>query len=329
MDLNEANVFQILSAGSFLQLNAVCDLCSEYLSKNLSAENCIQINRYSKDLAIKTLENSSYSYMLDNFEILAKNLNFLNDLTELEISNLFLNENLNVSTEEVVYEALLSWIDLNTQERLKSLPKLLSKVKLPLLDASYLTKEIETNELLSKYSECQSLMLEATIYHINPDKFQAAPIYRTIPRKSTQGYLICFGGIDPKSKSNNSYFMEKYDYRTEKWTQIKFRINHNNNSNPNFVPNITKRSRFATAYFGNNLYVVGGCEGGESIKTLNTVECFDLNKQSWTLVTPHMLSRRHGHQATFLNQEPILYAIGGHDGRHFLNSVERHEPLKK
>jgi hypothetical protein len=59
------------------------------------------------------------------------------------------------------------------------------------------------------------------------------------------------------------------------------------------------------------------------------VECFDLNKQSWTLVTPHMLSRRHGHQATFLNQEPILYAIGGHDGPHFLNSVERYRPLEK
>jgi hypothetical protein len=322
MDLHEANVFQILSAGSFLQLNAVCELCCEYLDKILSAENCLLINRYSKDLAIKSLENSSYSYMLENFENLAKNFNFLNDITESEICNLLENENLNVTMEEVVYEGLLCWIDLNPQDRLQYLPKLLAKIKLPLLDASYLTKEIETNEILSK-SECQSLMLEATIYHINPDKFQTTPIYRTTPRKSTQGYLICFGGLDPKSKSNHNYFMEKYDYRTEKWTPIKFRINHNNNSNPNFPLNITKRSRFATAYFGNNLYVVGGCEGSETIKTLNTVECFDLNKQAWTLVTPHMLSKRHGHQATFLNQEPILYAIGGHDGRSFLNSVER------
>ena len=326
IDLNEENVFQVLSSGNFLQLNIVSEHCCEYLSKNLCVENCLLIHRFAKEQSIVKLEQAAFTYMLDNFERLVNSPLLLNEFTDAELVKLFEDENLNVNMEEFVYEALMTWINLNKEERVDKLAKLLAKVKLPLLEASFLTKEIENNELLLNNIECQALMLEATIYHINPDKFRMSPIFRTIPRKSTQGFFICFGGLDLSNKSAQNYFMEKYDYRTEKWTPIKYRLNASNASNltvSNNFPNVAKRSSFATAYFGNNLYVVGGCEGVENSKTLNTVECFDLNRHTWTLVTPQMLSRRHGLQATFLNKEPILYAIGGHDGRNFLNSVER------
>lgn len=38
---------------------------------------------------------------------------------------------------------------------------------------------------------------------------------------------------------------------------------------------------------------------------------------------PRMNTNRHGLQASFIDSEPILYALGGHDSWAFLNSVER------
>jgi kelch-like protein 1/4/5 len=331
IELNDTNVFQILSAANFLQLSIVIKHCCDYLSKNLNIHNCVSINRFSRQQSLKQLNSSSYKYILDHFEKIGANTELLNGLSEIELLELFDDEKLNVIKEEFVFESLLKWINLNKEARFGSIGKLLAKIKLPLLEASYLTKQIENNKLLSANSECQSLMLEATLYHINPDKFRSSPIARTQPRKSTQGFLLSIGGID-LSKNSNNYFMEKYDCRTEKWTPVSYSLSTNSantlnstslsiststgqNINPNLihqasqgvVSNIVKRLQFATAIFGNNLYVVGG---REHLKTLNTVECFDLNKQVWTLVSPTMLTHRHGLQATFLNNEPILYAIG-------------------
>lgn len=95
-----------------------------------------------------------------------------------------------------------------------------------------------------------------------------------------------------------------------------------NNINPNSssgTTSIVKRLQFGVALINHNLYIVGGRDG---LKTLNTVDCFDIQKESWTSL-PQMITHRHGLQAAFLGTDSVLYAVGGHDGWSFLNSVER------
>nr|CAI5830282.1 unnamed protein product [Callosobruchus analis] len=65
------------------------------------------------------------------------------------------------------------------------------------------------------------------------------------------------------------------------------------------------------------LLVVGG---RDDLKTLNTMECLDLETGTWTQLAP-MNTHRHGLGVAVLGG--TLYAVGGHDGWSYLNTVER------
>jgi len=71
------------------------------------------------------------------------------------------------------------------------------------------------------------------------------------------------------------------------------------------------------------MFAVGGWCSGDAI---SSVEMFDPNNASqseWRIVTA-MSKRRCGVGVAVLNQQ--IYAIGGHDGQSYLNSVERYDP---
>ena len=51
-----------------------------------------------------------------------------------------------------------------------------------------------------------------------------------------------------------------------------------------------RRLQFGVAVLDNKLFIVGGRDG---LKTLNTVECYDPRKKTWTLMPP-MSTHRHG-----------------------------------
>lgn len=65
------------------------------------------------------------------------------------------------------------------------------------------------------------------------------------------------------------------------------------------------------------MYVVGGWCSGDAIAS---VERFDAQTVDWKMVAP-MSKRRCGVGVAVLND--LLYAVGGHDGQSYLNSIER------
>lgn len=183
--MNDLNIFTVLNAASFLQLQSVIKIGCDYLKANLNLTNCVSIRRFSDEQSLNNLKEIAFKYILDNFEQISQNDELLNELTLGEMSELLESAYLNVNSEEIVYETLMKWVNLGKEKRSEYLASLLNLVKLPLLRSSYLTKQIENNKLLSINLACQSLILEAVTYHLNPDKFTSSPIERTNPRKST------------------------------------------------------------------------------------------------------------------------------------------------
>jgi hypothetical protein len=92
--------------------------------------------------------------------------------------------------------------------------------------------------------------------------------------------------------------IEKYDSRTGKWNLMTC-MN-------------AKRLQCGSTLVDKYLYLVGGREG---LKTLNTVECFDMHKQVWTSAC-NMSTHRHGVCAIYYLG--ALYAVGGHVCTHYL-----------
>ena len=69
---------------------------------------------------------------------------------------------------------------------------------------------------------------------------------------------------------------------------------------------------------GEVLFAVGGWCSGDAIAS---VERHDPQTGEWKMVA-HMTKRRCGVGVAVLND--LLYAVGGHDGTSYLNSIERY-----
>ena len=54
-----------------------------------------------------------------------------------------------------VFEAVISWIKKDTEERSKALPELMVKVRLPLLTPQYLSDRVATEELIKNSLKCR------------------------------------------------------------------------------------------------------------------------------------------------------------------------------
>ncbi|XP_026748878.1 kelch-like protein 5 [Galleria mellonella] len=301
IELREETVEVLLSTASLLQLNSVTDACCAFLKKQLDPCNCLGIALFAEQQSCMNLHKSALEYTYQHFMQVVKHQEFLS-LQADQLANLLKSDDLNVVTEENVFESLMTWVQHDSPNRESHLPTLLKLIKLPLLSSEYLIDKVEL--ACGNVPECQSLIMEAVKWHLLPERRSFLFSHRTRPRTSTIGRLLAIGGMDGYKGASN---MEMYDPRTNTWTP--------------FMRMGARRLQFGVAVMQNKLIVVGGRDG---LKTLNTVECFDLTSLSWSTLAP-MNTHRHGLGVAVLGDGPNspVYAVGGHDGWIYLNSVER------
>lgn len=126
---------------------------------------------------------------------------------------LLASEDLNVSSEQCIFHALISWIDHESTSRLASISKLLALVKLPLLEPSFLVDQVES--AVGSDPECQKLIMEAMKWHLLPERKPQMFSARTRPRKATLGRLLVVGGMD---RNKGATTIESYDPRSDCWS---------------------------------------------------------------------------------------------------------------
>lgn len=74
-------------------------------------------------------------------------------------------------------------------------------------------------------------------------------------------------------------------------------------------------SAVGAAALNNRLYVCGGYDG---VSSLNTVECYHPETDTWTIITSMQKHRSAGGVIGF---EGYVYALGGHNGLSIFDSV--------
>ncbi|XP_037780569.1 kelch-like protein 5 isoform X1 [Penaeus monodon] len=307
LELHEDTVEVVLSTAHHLLLTEVVDVCCDFLTKQLHPANCLGIQLFADTQGCSELHRIASTYTAEHFQEVTQHQEFLQLPTE-EAARLLASDDLNVPSEELIFQALVTWLKYDLENRSKDMARLLGLVKLPLLSPQFLADHIETNLLFKEDRECQDLIVEALKYHLLPERRSTLQSPRTKPRKSTVGDLYVIGGMDSNKGGwrGSSTGIEKYNLRTNTW---------------NTVGTMTgRRLQFGVAVLDGKLHVVGGRDG---FKTLNTVECYEPTTNVWTQLPP-MSTHRHGLGVGVL--EGPLYAVGGHDGWSYLNTVERWDP---
>lgn len=144
----------------------VVDACASFLKKSLQLESCVGILNLADSHALSTLKMGAQDYIVSQFSQVAQQPDFL-ELPAESLVSVLQRDDLDVRSEESVFEAIMLWVRARQDQRAPLLARLLSHVRLPLLEPAYFVEKVESDELIRSCSEAFPLLQEARIYHLS------------------------------------------------------------------------------------------------------------------------------------------------------------------
>ena len=160
VEITDENVKELVFAGDYLLIESLKDKGSMYLEETLSPSNCLSVRAFSEKYDCEELMDKSESFILENFVAVSKSEEFLR-LKVSEIEKLISLDDVIVESEEQVYEAVISWVKHDVDNRRSDFAQLLSKVRLGCMSKYYIAGYVETEELVTDSLECTKLLYKA------------------------------------------------------------------------------------------------------------------------------------------------------------------------
>lgn len=312
--INSNNVEHLLPTANLLEMKDVVTACSEFLLNQLHPSNCLGIQRFASTHSCSNLLRKCTMFMQQRFPEVVLHEEFL-ELGFAEVVAIVSDSNLNVRGEEQVYEAILSWVKHKLDERKSCVSELFKYVRLPLLSAAYLSREVRKESLLVNSFDGRGLLIDAMDFHLRKhytrDTSSQEKQLSTTPRRCPGlEYLFAVGGSGPPVLENDPYLdlCECLDLEKNEWRTM--------------APMSQRRSGLRVASLGGFLFALGGFSALDT-KALSTVDRYDPMTDSWRLVAP-MNSARRSFAVAVLNG--YIYAIGGINGGTYYDSVEKYCP---
>ncbi|XP_053733547.1 kelch-like protein 6 [Synchiropus splendidus] len=332
----QANVQSILEAASQFQFLRVVDACAAFLSRSLCLESCVEILKLSVDHNLPSLKTKVQDYISAQFSQVVQQQDFL-DLPAESLESILGRSDLDVKSEERVFEALMRWIRARPDERCRGLARLLSRVRLPLMDPAYFVDNVESDELIRLCHETFPLLQEARTYHLSGrevTRFLASDLRGQTLATVQQNSVFFFQVVSERTKPRMKHFLSEV-----------FLIIGGCTKEERFVPTVTcldplRRSRlevallpltetedesksrkwveFACITFRNEVFISGGKETQRDVWKYNGA----LDK--WIQIEP-LTTGRWRHKMAVLGGK--VYALGGFDGLQRLDSVEAYDPF--
>lgn len=296
LKLNTQNVEDVLSAATHLQVSDAMNLCSKYLEASISVQNCVDILNIAELYSLEPLHLASTKFMLHNFEELAESEQY-SILNSVQLSQLLAKNSLRVTSEFMLFNLVLKWIQFDPAEREQFVSKLIQNIKLPLMSGEELVEKVSKVSIMKQHPECCSLLTEAKDYHIVVSKQPLLQNKRTQVRSDTPVLVMCHA-------SN----LETFNFRSNKRGYLKEAIV------PLYNPSV--------AVVDNFLYTCGGkYEGAGSSTDIATARCFryDPRFDTWFELASMNEPRK---DFVLLALGTKLYAIAGQDENKVMHTVE-------
>jgi len=335
-----------------LQLSEIQDVCCEFLKQQLDPSNCLGIRAFADTHACNDLLTIADKFTHHNFQEVMMSEEFLL-LPVNQLICIISRDELNVRSEEQVYNAIMNWVKYDINERRQHLACILQHVRLPFLSPKFLVGTVSTELLIKSDDRCRDLVDEAKNYLLLPQERPLMQGPRTRPRKPVQSGEVLYA-VGGWCSGDAIASVERFDPRSNEWflvapmnkrrcgvgvavvNDLLYAVGgHDGQSYLNSVerydpqtnqwstdvaPTSSCRTSVGVAVLDNCMYAVGGQDG---VSCLNFVEKYDPTINKWMKVTS-MNTRRLGVGVAVLDSQ--LYAVGGSDGQQPLNSVEHYDP---
>ncbi|NXW59122.1 KLH10 protein, partial [Eurystomus gularis] len=301
------NVEDLLIAADYFNVTGIVGLCCKFLKSQLSLENCVGIWSFTDTYYFPDLRKAAYMFILHHFkEMTMVSTEFL-ELSVNDLEDIIEKDELRVTQEAVVFEAVVRWIAHDPQNRRQHVAGLLGKVRLARIQTEYFLKNVRTHDYVRDNEECKVLIIHTLMEMFNLNTHGPACLDFSNPLSRPRlpcAVLFAIGGWSGDSPINT---IETYDARADQWV------------------NVTCEQEGPLAYHGaaylkDFIYIIGGFDG---MDCLSSVKRFDPLQKTWQEVGS-MHSQRCYVSVAVLNNN--IYAMGGFDGHTRLNTAERYEP---
>ncbi|XP_073532630.1 kelch-like protein 10 [Phyllobates terribilis] len=305
--INTDNVESLFIAADYFNIEGLLQLCSGFLINQLCPENSIGIYKFTEHYYSPEVQQKAHAYILHNFENIMKTSDEFLDLSANEFKILLEKDELNVKQEEVVFEAIIKWINHNPASRQEYISILLPEVRFAFMHTEYFGNNVKSNIYIKDNEECKPILINAfkAMYNLNVNGPSNSDFKNPMSRpRLPYAILFAVGGWSGGGPTNA---MESYDARAEKWINVT-------------CEEESPRAYHGTAYLKGYVYIIGGFD---SVDYFNSVKCFNPVKKTWKEVAP-MHSKRCYVSVTILDGN--IYAMGGFDGHFRLNTAERYQP---
>uniref|UniRef100_A0A671SJT7 Kelch-like protein 10 n=1 Tax=Sinocyclocheilus anshuiensis TaxID=1608454 RepID=A0A671SJT7_9TELE len=323
--ITEENVLELLVAADQFLVSGLVDACCQFLESRLCPENCIGICMFTEDFhSCSKLRHKAKLYILQHFEeVLQVSEEFL-ELSLEQLEEIIDKDELNVKQEEVVFEAVLHWIDHAPESRRKHIAMLLPKVRMGLMTSDYFINNVKSNALVMENEACMPLIINAMKALFEFDMDLHGPISLELIHQLTRprlpsAILLAIGGWSNGSPSN---VIEAYDANTDRWVNVT-------------LEDERPRAYHGTAVLDEFVYCVGGYDSVEYFNSVRKLNLITQTWHEWTLTTS-MNERRSDASATSLTGEMeklwtiyvvnTVYICGGFTGTECLFSAESFNP---
>ncbi|KAG6446599.1 hypothetical protein O3G_MSEX004526 [Manduca sexta] len=296
------NVECLLPYADQFDVVGVIQLCCQFLLHELRPHNCLGIFKFARYYFCSELETKGKLYIRQNFSRILKECNEFKSLSYDELEDILRDDELNVRNEEIVFQAVKTWVEHDLENRGKYIPSLLSCVRFGHISYKYFKSKILQWQPINKDEKCQEALYPAVVFLTLLDSRPGTeadlndPLAR--PRIPFE-ILFAVGGWSAGSPTS---FVETYDTRADRW----FLSIH---------MDLTPRAYHGLCTLNNLIYMIGGFDGSDHF---NTVRCYDPVANTW-------------HERACMYQARCYVSVvvhGGYNGRTRMSSVERYYPDK-
>ncbi|ELT91188.1 hypothetical protein CAPTEDRAFT_128447, partial [Capitella teleta] len=157
--LTAENIKAIVGGSEFLCCKHLKAHCEEFLMGNVGLSNCIDYYQFGKVFNLKVLVKTAFDFILSKFREFMEISDF-DKLTEDELAEVVSCDRLNAENEDVVFEAVVHWVNADPDAREEVFPRIAPLIRFPFCTQTMLIDKICCSSLVLK-SECIQLAHEA------------------------------------------------------------------------------------------------------------------------------------------------------------------------
>ncbi len=195
INITEENAKDVIPACKMLKLTSACDTCETFALETVNPGNCIGLYKMATANDFHQLSAKALHVMENNFGAVACGKEFLS-MSETDLAGYIQNGSLEITNEDPVFEAVISWVRQKPQERKSSFSRLINHIRLRYCSTDYLTQVVSKEPMMDSH-ECQKILVAALVHHTAAHVPDSSNQISVPPRKgySRTNTLITIGGL--------------------------------------------------------------------------------------------------------------------------------------